>query len=335
VVAFNFQRALQAVGITIAWIAALIFIAFARQYHSLAMDFGVYWRVANDPISQAYEHRATLNFPYPPTMLLWISPLDLIPKWPGYLLWVAISVSAFIAACRQHLDLPPLLLALIAPPVTYCLLTGQVSVILGALVLWSCTTDNRIAAGIALGIAATIKPHLVLMAPLLLAATRDFKALVACGMAFTAIVILSITVFGVAAWVAWLGIIEHFQAAVVKNGVLGVTITPASVARLWHLPTVPFLLLGAGVGVWLVLICRNGPPLIRSAAVVAGSLFAAPYAVMYDLAALAPFLGWAIARGKIVAVLGYVGGLNLVPLCAIAFELFTARKEKFADDKPT
>ena len=320
------QRLLKVAGLGIAVVAAILSIIFASiwRFDTFMMDFGVYWRVANEPVSLAYEHRATLNFPYPPTMLLWISPLSVMPKWLGYILWVAISVAALVASCRRHMGNGAVALALIAPPVFYCLLTGQVSVALGALVLWSCSTKNRIAAGIALAVAASIKPQLVLMAPLVLAASKDRSAIVSGGLTISGLMLLSVVLFGLETWAAWLGALDHFRSIVEKNGVLNVTITPASVAALWQLPPIPFLLAGAALGAWLVFYCRDGSPLTRSAAIVAGSLLAAPYAVIYDLAALAPFLAWAVARGRIVAVVGYLGGLNILPLLATAFELVRA-----------
>ena len=322
----DLKRLLWAASLCIAAAAGIAFIAFAAmgKFNVFGMDFGVYWRVANTPASLTYEHRATLNFPYPPTMLLWISPLSLISKWLAYGIWVVISIAALVASCRRHLDKQALALALIAPPVIYCLLTGQVSVALGALVLWSCSTNNRIAAGIALGIVASIKPQLVLMAPLLLAAQKDRSAIVSAGLTISGLILLSVVLFGLDTWADWIGILTHFRSIVVKNGVLGVTITPASAAELWHLPTIPFLLLGIALGAGVVFYCRNGKPLTQSAAIVTGSLLAAPYAIMYDLAALAPFLAWAVTRGRIVAVLAYIGGLNIIPLLVAAFELVQA-----------
>lgn len=328
-------RLLKVAGLYIAPIAAIISIIFVSIWHldSFMMDFGVYWRVANGPVSLAYEQRASLNFPYPPTMLLWISPLSLIPKWLAYALWIVISVVALVASSRRHLDRGALALTLIAPPVVYCLLTGQVSVALGALVLWSCSINNRVAAGIALAIAGSIKPQLVLMAPVLLFARKDFSAMVSGGLTISALALLTVALFGLETWAAWLGSLDHFRSIVVKNGVLNVTITPASVASLWHLPPIPFLLLGAALGAWTVIYCRDGDPLTRSAAMVTGSLLAAPYAVIYDLAALAPFLAWAVARGRIVAVIGYLGGLNIMPLLVTAFELVQVAPIQSAADR--
>jgi len=291
------------------------------------MDFGVYWRVANTPISLVYQHRASLNFPYPPTMLMWIAPLNLMPRWLAYEVWVGVSILALVGAAHRYLDRPALLLALIAPPVLYCLLAGQVSLALGALILWACATDNRTAAGIALGIAASIKPQLVIMAPLMLAANGDYRALLSAAITVGSLIFLSVFLYGLDIWTAWLGMLEHFQGVVIRNGVLNVSITPASVASLWHLPPIPFLLAGAAIGAWLVVMCRDRDPLTRSAAVIAGSLLASPYGVIYDLAAAAPFLAWSVVRGRIAAVVAYVGGLNIIPLVIISFELIQAARK--------
>ena len=317
------QRLLKTASLCIAAATAITFMAFIAIWHfdTFGMDFGVYWRVANGPVSQAYEQRSTLNFLYLPTMLLWISPLGLIPKWMAYALWVSISILALIVSCRRHLSNEALLLALIAPPVTFCLLTGQVSVALGALILWACTTDNRIGAGIALGVVASIKPQLVLMSPLFLIANKDGRAIISAGLTFASLASLSIVAFGLRIWASWLDALDHFRSIVVTNGILNVSITPASVADLWHLPVTPFLIAGIATGAWVTLSCRNCDPLRQSAAIVTGSLLAAPFALFYDLAALMPFLAWAVTRGRIVAALAYAGSLNIVPLLVTAFEL--------------
>lgn len=285
------------------------------------MDFGVYWRAANEPLETVYLPRDVLNFPYAPTMLLWIAPLSLVPLWLGIASWAAISLAALILACRRHLSRLEIALSLISPPVVYATLNGQVTVALTALLLWACGTRNRLMAGLAFAIIASIKPHLMIMAPLLLLVTRDWEALLAAAFAIVAIILASVSAFGIETWQAWIQSLDHFSSILVENNVLVVSATPYGVARYWGFPPIPFLIAGAALGAWLVMKCRQHGPLQQSAAVAAGSLLAAPYAITYDLSPLVPFLAWAVFRGAVGAALAMSGAVNPLPLLLTAYSL--------------
>ena len=308
-----------AVAISVIWTIALLYRFVVN--HEIGMDFGVYWRVANEPLSEIYVPRPVLNFPYPPTMLLWIAPLSLLNKWTAYAIWVLVSIAAYVRACRAHLTNKELALALVSCPMTYCLLNGQVSAFLAALLIWACGTRNRIAAGIALAVIASIKPQFVLLAPLLLLMTKDWRAIGSSGLALAAIVAISFAAFGVGTWEKWLLSLDHFHDIVIKNGVLTVTITPAAAAQLWGLPSVPFMAAGAAIGAWLIVKCRLQSPLHQATAIAAGSLLASPYAIMYDLVAVVPFLVWSVFRGSILSAYAISASLNPMPLLVTAYRL--------------
>lgn len=284
-------------------------------------DFGVYWRTANNPIEMAYMAGWEYPFPYAPPMLLWISPLALIPKWPAYFLFGAVSIAAFVLACRPYLSKIAIALALLAAPFSRGIMTGQVCALMGAAIIWAFGSKNRILAGVALGFVATIKPQLVIMAPLMLALNRDWRAFVSAGAAFLVAIILSVAVLGSGSWVEWIASMDTFRQAVVDVRATKIGITPAMWAFSRELPTLPFLLVGAMAGSMLVYLCRDKDPLERAAAVVAGSLLAAPYALDYDLAALFPFLALSVMRGRIWAALGLVSWFHPLPLAITAVTL--------------
>lgn len=291
----------------------------------IAMDFSVYWRAASEPLSEVYLPRPTLNFPYAPTMLLWIAPLALLPLGMSYAIWVGISIFAFVGACRMHLKYREICLALGSFPMVYCLLNGQVATTLTALLIWACTTRNRVAAGVAFAVIFSIKPQFVLMAPLLLLVRRDLGALVSFAISSVAIIAASVAAFGVETWESWLRALDHFHQIVIKNGVLQVTITPASAAELWGLPSLPFLIGGAAIGALVVIKCRQQPSLQQATAVAVGSLLASPYAIMYDFVAVMPFLAWSIFRGNLFAALISTGTLSPLPLLATGYFLAHGR----------
>jgi hypothetical protein len=294
---------------------------------TFATDFSVYWRTANEPLAMAYLPRDELPFPYAPTMLLWIKPLSVLPMWPSFLMWVMISACCLAKACRMHLSANETWLVLAGPILIYGLGTGQVSAVLAAILLWSCTTKNRLVAGVGLAVIASIKPQLVLLVPLFLLVRRDWLAFASAALGFLALVLASILAFGLPLWFEWLGSLNNFHRVLLEQSVLGVGATPAAAAEHWHLPPLPFLLGGLACGSWLVVKCRNLGPLETSAAIATGSLMAAPYALTYDLAAMAPFLVAAIYRGSIPAAIALAGALHPIPLVLTFFQLVTRKRD--------
>jgi hypothetical protein len=233
------------------------------------------------------------------------------------------SVAAFILAIRPYLSRSAIVLCLISPPVVRGVFTGQVCAMLAAMLIWACGTTNRIAAGIAFGIIASIKPQLVIMAPLLLALNRDWRAFSASAFTFLALVTLSLIVLGPQRWPEWVASMGHFYRAVTGTGIITVGITPATIAERFGLPVVPAHLLGVLAGAIVVYACRELGPLEKATAIALGSLMAAPYALVYDLTAVVPLLALSIIRGQILATLGIASSFHPLPLVITAFELVT------------
>ena len=325
------RRLAPPTAILISAVAAIGLVYRFLTIDPFGLDFGVYWRAANEPLAEVYRARPFLNFPYAPPMILWIAPLSLFPFWAAYVAWIVLSVSAFVLSCRAHLTRNEIGLALISLPMVYCLLSGQVSAFLTALLLWACQTRNRIAAGLVIAVIASIKPQLVILAPLLLLVKKDWGALGSFIVGLSGIVAVSIFAFGVETWEIWVKSLDHFHDIVIKNGVLTVMVTPSAAAELWGLPPLPFMILGAIVGIWLVVRCRDQAPLFQATAIAAGSLLSAPYAILYDLVAVVPFLAWTIFRGNFFSALVLSSlvswSLNSLPLWATAFGLLRERPE--------
>lgn len=307
----NGISAIMAVGLLIWFIHDL----------SFATDFSVYHRTANDPLWLAYIPRSSLPFPYAPTMLLWVSPLEYIPMWPAFVMWVAFSIWVFAKACRQYLSPAQTLLVIASPPLANCLGTGQVSAVMAAILLWACGTKNRVAAGIGFAVIASIKPQLVIMAPLYLLLTKDFRAFASAGLTFLFLVALSIVAYGPGIWLEWFNSLEQFHWVLLLHDVVSVAATPAGAAERWGLPPLPFLLSGIASGAYIVYKCRNPHPLFASATIGGASLLAAPYALTYDLAAIVPFLVWSVYQGRITSAVALSGALHPLPLVLGSIEL--------------
>jgi hypothetical protein len=308
----------------------LVMFATYSKLDVFANDFVVYWNTANRPISLAYELRPNYPFPYLPTMLLWIKPLSLVPVAPAFLAWTAISVVAFTWATRKYLTMGQNLLALISRPVAFCLMTGQVSIVLAAIMLWSFGTSRKYWAGIALGAIATVKPQLVLLAPLLLLLRRDFHMLAAAGTAFIAIVFAALVAFGVQPWIDWLDCFDNFRVFLKDFDILRNGASPAGQAWRAGLPPLPFLLAGIALGSWLIYRCRNAEPLESAAAVATASILASPYSMIYDLAAVVPFLVVATFRNRLLSPIALAGLFEPLPILISAYELLRNATLRFS-----
>ena len=306
--------AMMAIGLSGVWIYT----------GSIGNDFGVYWRTANLPLQWAYWHGFEYPFPYMPTALLWIAPLKLTPQWLAFILWAAVGIFMLIRTCRPYLTRPELWLLFASPPLMNGLMTGQVSAVMAALMIFGCGTKNRYAAGIAFGIIASVKPQMVIMVPFFLLLLRDWKAFGAAAATFAMLVAISVSIFGLGAWSDWLASLPEFRFRLIIMDIVGVS--PAAVADHHGLNPIPFMLFGGAVGAWLVYRCRTLGPVEVAAALAVGSLLAAPYALNYDLAVVMPFLVQSIFRGQITAAVAISGAYPPVPLAIAAFNL--ARKSK-------
>ena len=284
-------------------------------------DFTVYWRTANGPLSEAYSDAFEYPFPYAPPMLLWIQPLSLLPGPLAFLIWTVLSATALAVACRKYLPWQAAALVIFSPPLINGLATGQVSAMIAAAMLWACGTDKRLLAGVAFGAIATVKPQLVALAPLFFILTRDWRAFIGAGASFVAVLLLTLLAFGPAVWADWFDGLGYFHAVLIEKKIIGSAPTLAGQAEWWGLPPLPFLLLGMGIGSWLVFACRRMGPLGVCAAIAAGSLLSSPYALTYDLAPIIPFLAAATFAGRIPAALALTGAMHPLPLLLAAFEL--------------
>lgn len=288
-------------------------------------DFGVYWRAARQPLDAVYAWPGRYPFPYAPTMLLWIAPLRILPRWLAFYTWTGLSLAVFLLACRAYLTKLPTALVLISPPLLRGFYTGQVCAALAALTIWACRTTNRTGAGIAFGIIASIKPQLVIMAPLMLALNRDWRAFVSAALTFLATILLALLIFGPDRWPEWLASMNHFHHAVADTGVITVATTPAAVAERFGYAPLPFLILGAIAGAVVVFACRDSQPLEKAAAITIASIMASPYALVYDLTIAMPVLAIAVFEGRILPAIGMATGFHPVPLLASISELVRSK----------
>lgn len=280
-------------------------------------------------------------FVHPPSTLPWFIPFGQMPFVPALLSWVALGLTAYFLAARQYLRGRGLLLLTISPLIWISAGTGQLSLLLGALLMTAVAVlpTKPIVGGLLFGLAATVKPHVVLLVPLALVAAREWRALAAAVMAGGVIGLGCLAVQGQQLWIDWIEAAQLFPALIEAEGLAGSGITPSSLPMPdWAQPVVKALGALLGIGTVWITFRRTTDPANRLLALVVGCLLASPYGRKYDLVALQPAAilllldkrggPWSWALGMI----GTVGATQVWSVLAISLSLVTNRLRNLSSD---
>lgn len=289
-------------------------------------DFSAFWGASHLALTQgalqAYDVRqltavivqygtlgkgAELILPwlYPPTFLLMVLPLSLLPLTLSYLLFLAgtglvyfRSISALAGAqhpWRQGVWLP----VLAAPATLITILAGQNALLTAGVAGAAVYTLNKrpVLAGVLIGLLA-IKPQLAVLFPLALAISRAWRALASALLTTTAFVGVSVLVCGWRTVPAFLANAQWVRASFIEGGAnlwWGMP-TPIAAARLAGVSVtgayaiqvlIALAMAGAMVYVWR----RTTAFELRAAALAIATLMVTPYLRDYELT----WLGIAIA----------------------------------------
>jgi hypothetical protein len=282
-------------------------------------DFFTFWDAARSAPADAYRFDLSpghsLPFVYPPSLLLFLAPLKGLARADAYLLWVAVSVGAFVAAAGILAKrFAPLVV--LCPPVVFAGITGQTSLLLGAAILCGLSQFRRPwLAGTLLGAALCIKPQLLFLLPAGLIAARAWRVLLFTGLAGAVLCLASAAVFGLDAWRAWLEVLPQHQAWEAQAHLK--TISLAAHAGL----VTRALLVAAGCAVTAIAFLREDLGL-RLTTVIAASVLCAPHAMPYDLSVAAPA---AVAAMMELSLLSFAGlalfvGVVSTPWALLAYQ---------------
>jgi hypothetical protein len=251
--------------------------------NGFALDFGVFWRAANSPIGSIYRPDRWLPFAYPPTVIPWLKPLALLPFWWSFAAWSTISLLCFIAAARSR----TWWLLLLSPALIECVAFGQTSLFVGALLLLACSRREW-QMGVLLALALSLKPQMLVMAPLVLLVRRDWSALIGAALCGLALLLITSALYGPGIWLIWLHALPGFAHVVDARNLYWALVTPYGLAAWLHLPPAPFWIVGALLsGAAVIRSARTWDELAMPIAVT--SILAAPYAVPHDLVATLPW----------------------------------------------
>ena len=254
-----------------------------------------YIQMVNTGIYDASTIPVRLYWLYPPTYLLLIAPLGLLPLVPACILYLISSFAAYVAVLRKFVPSNAVLLALIAFPAVWSnFRLGQNGYLITALfgfALFLLPRRPRIA-GIFIG-ALCIKPLLALMFPVALMAIGAWSTLliaIATGLIF---VTATFYFWGFGVWQDWFISLKmarliletypfHWNFSPSVFAFMRLLGAPLSLAYSSHFIVAALVALA----VWKIWrTCSLWP--IRQSILVLASVLASPYIMDYDLTLLA------------------------------------------------
>lgn len=238
---------------------------------------------------------------YPPTFLLVVTPLALLPHLAALAVFVGTTATGWALALRRAIGRPGAgWLVAAFPGLWVCAAQGQNGLLTAALAGGSLLTLRRrpVLSGV-----LVVKPHLAALFAVALLAVRAWRTmLVAAG---TALVFLgaSLLAFGRAALPAWLDSLQVARVAT-ESGALPWAKMPSTFALLrllgasvtWAYAGHAVVAIAAAVAVWVVWRRTDALPL-RGAVLMAATFLANPYAFDYDLVWLAFPIAWLAVYG--------------------------------------
>ncbi|MDE2343803.1 MAG: DUF2029 domain-containing protein [Betaproteobacteria bacterium] len=238
---------------------------------------------------------------YPPSYLLLISQLARVSFFQAYLIFMSLSLAAYVLVVRRICTTPQALWALAGfPGVWDNFLTGQngfltAAIAGGALLL----LDKRpILAGLLAGL-LSIKPQLAVLFPVAFIASGSWKALLAAACSSVLSILAASAILGVDTLIAWLHSLD-LARAFLEIGGTNFWMRMPTVFASTHLLGAPRIL---AYGLHLTVACgvlatvwtiwrRCKEPMLRNAALVTGTLLMSPYVLIYDLTWLALPIAW-------------------------------------------
>lgn len=252
-----------------------------------------------------------LPWPYPPIFLAVAAALACLPYLAALTLWEGATAALYLLAVRLAARGAPiaprdlLVAALAFPAAGLNAMHGQNGFLSAALLGFGALLAPRrpLAAGFALGLLA-YKPHFAILWPLALLAARAWRTLGAAIASVAALIAITIFVFGIAPWSAFVHGLPFMRIVVLEGGGLdsaklvsafaAVRLVGGSLACAYALQG----LVAVGAAAALVWIWAR-PTGVRpkAAALALASLLATPYGVDYDLVILGPALAALCAEG--------------------------------------
>lgn len=299
----------------------------AQQPAESAYDQQIFRRFEQQAVTQAYpgvtaEQMAplpTFRWLYPPTAMLLVAPLGLLPYWLAYLLWVAATLVVWLAAVHRIFPGRPALAVALALPATFLNAAfGQMGFLIAGLMgLGLVLLERRpLLAGIAFGL-MTVKPHFGLLLPIALVCGGHWRSIAAACATALALAAVSLLAWGPAPWQDFLAG-SGVGGRLLDGGNVPWTLMPTVFPSLRLLgasstAAVEAQVLAAAIGLGTVVWGwrRPGTPELKAALLCLATLLAVPFAYAYDLVILTLPIFWlarvGLSRPVEVATIGAAG----------------------------
>jgi glycosyl transferase family 87 len=288
-------------------------------------DFMAYWSAArlalagraagayDEQLLGAVQHLVVPSAPgivfpwhYPPTFLLPVAPLGLLPYALALALFVLGSAALWAFLVRRVLpDRRAWIVAAAMPAGLINLLDGQNAFLTAALAGFALLSLDRrpIAAGVLIGLLA-VKPHLAVLFPLALLAEGRWRTIAAAAVTVLALVLASLLAFG---WETWAAFLRHLPVtgAMGTMGAVPWGTMPSPYVFLLALGAPPHAATGvqaavalfAAFCVWRAWRHKDAAFEAKAATLVAASLLVSPYLFYYDLVWAALAVAWLALLG--------------------------------------
>ena len=295
------------------------------QGRPLGTDFSNVWSAGKMTLdgraSEAYDpalHHAAQkaafsdeNIPfygwhYPPFFLMAAALLALVPYTAAWLLWMAATLPFYLNVMIQIVPGRTALLAACAFPAVFVnFIHGQNGFLTAALIggAFLMLRKRQIAAGVLIGLLA-YKPQFGVLIPLALMAGGYWRAFASASATVILLIGVSTALFSAEIWAAFFDSSHFTRTVVLETGETGWEKIQSlfSALRMWGAPLpVAYGMQGllfaalAGGTIWL---WRSETAFeVKAAGLITASLLATPYAMDYDLMALAPAIAFLVSAG--------------------------------------
>ena len=247
-------------------------------------------QLLNDSVKTTHGVEYGTAWIYPPVFLFIAAPLGAIPYLLATFLWQALSFASIALILKGILkNNRDTLIALASPLTPLVLANGQNSFLTAALFGAGLLLMSRrpIVSGALFG-GLVYKPQLgIIIGPLLLF-TKSWRALAGAAVAAVFLVGLSVLLWGVESWAAWLGSLRYGRHYM-EEGSVGFykSVSLFATVRNWGAGvTFGYVAqtIGMVAGIVLLWRARLAPSAIRAAAAGAAAALSTPYLLDYDLA---------------------------------------------------
>lgn len=232
------------------------------------------------------------NYSYPPVTLLYTWLFALVPYPVALIAWLAGTGALFARAARPYLAKAglPAWLALLAPASIVNLWAGHYGFLVGALWLfaWHHLPKRPVLAGVLIGL-MVVKPHLAVLAPLVLLRRGEWRAMFAAAATVAVLAGVSALLFGTELWVTYLTRTATAQAGMVDDvqtffATMMPTVTTA--LAIVHVPTFAALAAQGAVALAAIFVLLKYLPKDSERAGLAAAtatFLVLPYAFAYDM----------------------------------------------------